>query len=203
VWRNRTLAEAFEKIGFAERSGQGLDDIFERAIKDGKGLPDLSKSTKDIVRLSIPAQVKDKDFILYLERIINERQILLSFEEIYELEKIREFQKIEKPEFKDKFIKLGVIESIGKGRGTKYILSNRYYETIGQSGKHTRIKGLNRDQFKELILNHIREGKPSRRTDFMTGFSEYKPKDISNILQELKREDKIIFIGNRTWVIKE
>ena len=163
----------------------------------------MTKSTKDMVRLSIPAQVKDKDFILYLERIINERQILLSFEEIYELEKIREFQKIEKPEFKDKFIKLGIIESIGKGRGTKYILSNRYYETIGQSGKHTRIKGLNRDQFKELILNHIREGKPSRRTDFMTGFSEYKPKDISNILQELKREDKIIFIGNRKWVIKE
>lgn len=203
AWRNRTLAEAFEKVGFAERSGQGMDDIFEQAIKDGKGMPDLTKSTKDMVRLSIPAQVKDKDFILYLERIINERQVLLSFEEIYELEKIRESQKIEKPESRDKFIKLGIIEPIGKGRGTKYILSNRYYETIGQSGKHTRIKGLNRDQFKELILNHIREGKPSRRVDFMTGFSEYKPKDISNILQELKREEKIIFIGSRKWVIKE
>jgi len=203
AWRNRTLAEAFEKVGFAERSGQGLDDIFEQAIKDGKGLPDLSKSTKDIVRLSIPAQVKDKDFILYLERIINEHQVLLSFEEIYELEKIRESQKIEKPEFRDKFNKLGIIESVGKGRGTKYILSRRYYETIGQSGKHTRIKGFNRNQLKELILNHIREGKPSQRADFMTGFAEYKPKDISNILQELKKEEKIVFIGNRKWTVKD
>jgi len=203
AWRNRTLAEAFEKIGFAERSGQGLDDIFERSIKDGKGLPDLSKTTKDMVRLSIPAQVKDKDFILYLERITNERQMLLSFEEIYELEKIREHQRIEKPEFKDKFIKLGIIEPIGKGRGTKYILSSRYYENIGQSGKHTRIKGFNRNQLKELIFNHIREGKPSQRTDFMTGFSEYKPKDISNILQELKKEEKIVFIGNKKWAAKE
>lgn len=206
AWRNRTLAETFEKIGFAERSGQGLDDIFERAIKDGKGLPNLSQSTKDMVRLSIPAQVKDKDFILYLERIINEHQVLLSFEEIYELEKIREYQKIEKPEFKDKFIRLGMIEPIGKGRGTKYILSRRYYETIGQSGKHTRIKGLNRDQIKELILNHINEGKPAHRIDLITGFSECKAKDISNILQELKKAGKITFIGDPKtgrWLAKK
>ena len=205
-WRNRILAEIFEKIGFAERSGQGLDDIFQKAIEDGKGLPNLNQSTKDMVRLSIPAQVKDKDFILYLERIINEHQILLSFEEIYELEKIREWQKIEKPEFKDKFIRLGIIESIGKGRGTKYILSRRYYETIGQSGKHTRIKGLNRDQVKELILNHIKEGKPARRIDLITGFSECKPKDISNILQELKKAGEITFIGEPKtgrWLAKK
>lgn len=197
VWRNRTLAEAFEKVGFAERSGQGLDDIFEKSIKDGKGLPDLSKTTKDMVLLAIPAQVKDKDFILYLERIINERQELLSFEEIYELEKIREFKKTERPEFRDKFIKLGIIESIGKGRGTKYILSKRYYETIGQSGKHTRIKGLNRNQIKELIINHISEGKPAHRIDLITGFSECRPQDISNILQELRKTGRIYFKGDR------
>ncbi len=197
AWRNRTLAEAFEKIGFAERSGQGLDDIFERSIKDGKGLPDLSKTTKDMVLLAIPAQVKDKDFILYLERIINERQELLSFEEIYELEKIREFKKTERPEFRDKFMKLGIIESIGKGRGTKYILSKRYYETIGQSGKHTRIKGLNRNQIKELIINHISEGKPAHRIDLITGFSECNPQDISNILQELRKAGRIYFKGDR------
>lgn len=197
AWRNRNIAEAFEKIGFAERSGQGLDDIFEQAIRDGKGLPDLTKSTKDTVRLSIPAQIKDKDFILYLERIINERQVLLSFEEIYELEKIREFQKIEKPEFRDKFINLGIIEPIGKGRGTKYILSSRYYETIGQSGKHTRLKGLNRNQIKELIVNHISEGKPAHRNDFITGFSECSPQDISNILQELRKTGRIFFKGAR------
>ena len=160
AWRNRLLAENFEKIGFAERSSQGLDDIFEQSIRDGKGLPDLSQSDSNTVRLYIPAQVKDKNFILYLERITNEYQASLSFEEIYELEKIREYQKTAKPEFKNKFLQLGIIESVGKGRGTKYILSQRYYETIGQSGKHTRLKGLSRDQIKALILNHIKEGKP-------------------------------------------
>lgn len=206
IWRNRALAETFEKIGFAERSGQGLDDIFKQSICDGKGSPDLSKSDFDTVRLFIPAKVKDKDFILYLERIINERQMSLSFEEIYELEIIRKSQKVEKPEFKNKFMRMGIIESTGKGRGTKYILSRRYYETMGQSGKHTRIKGLNRNKIKELILNHVREGKPSRRMDLISGFPEYNPQDISNILQELRNGGKIFFEGepkSGVWRIKE
>jgi ATP-dependent DNA helicase RecG len=195
AYRNRLLAEVMEKAKMAERSSQGLDDIFEKAIRDGKGMPDLSKSDAYSVRLVIPAQVKDKDFILFLERIVHEKQIGLSFEEILELERIREGLKIERPEFKKKFLELGFIEPVGKGRGTRYILSRRYYETIGQSGKHTRLRGLSRDQMKELILNHIREGKPSSRADLLCGFSEYKPMDISNILQELKRADKIEFKG--------
>jgi len=202
AWRNRLLAESFEKIGFAERSSQGLDDIFEQSIRDGKGLPDLSLSDSHAVRLFIPAQIKDKNFILYLERVTNDHQVSLSFEEIYELEKIRENQKTEKPEFKNKFLQLGIIESIGKGRGTKYILSKRYYEIIGQSGKHTRLKGLSREQIKAMILNHINEGKPCTVESLLTGFSECKPKDLSNMLQELKRAKKISFDGSRrqgTW----
>jgi ATP-dependent DNA helicase RecG len=126
---------------------------------------------------------------------MNERQASLSFEEILELEKVREGKKVGRPGFKDRFLSLGIIESVGKGSGTKYILSRRYYETVGQSGKHTRIKGLGRNQLKELILNHIRDRKPSQRADLIGGFSECSPQDISNILQELKRAGKISFEG--------
>ncbi|MFH1664830.1 MAG: RNA-binding domain-containing protein [Candidatus Omnitrophota bacterium] len=202
-WRNRLLAEALEKIGLVERSSQGLDDIFEQAIRDGKGLPDISQNEVHAVRISIPAQVKDKDFILYLERVSNERQISLSFEEIYELERIREGQKVSKSEFKDKFFRLGLIEQVGKGRGSKYILSQRYYETIGKSGKYTRLKGLQRGHIKQLILNHIKQGKPCNVRSLSEGFPEYAAKDFSNILQELKRDGKIYFDGSSklegTW----
>lgn len=204
-WRNRLLAEAMEKVGFVERSSQGLDDIFEQSIRDGKGVPDFNKSKSYSVILSIPAQVKDKDFILYLERVSNDRQISLSFEEICELENIREKQKVSTPEFKEKFIQLGIIESIGKGRGTRYILSQKYYETIGESGRHTRIKGLTRDRVKELILNHIKDGKSCNVSNLKGAFPEYSPKDFTNMLQELKRDGKIYFEGkskqNGLWKI--
>lgn len=197
AYRNRLLAEVMEKAKMAERSSQGLDDIFEKAIRDGKGMPDLSKSDAYSVRLIIPAQVKDKDFVLFLERVVNEKQITLSFEEIYELENIREHQKIEKPEFRKKFLETGIIEKVGKARGMKYILSRQYYEAIGKSGRHTRLKGLSRERIKEMIFVHIKEGKPSRREDLMSGFPEYKPRDITNMLQELKRDGKIVFKGSK------
>lgn len=204
AYRNRLLAEVMEKAQMAERSSQGLDDIFEKAIRDGKGMPDLSKSDAYSVRLIIPAQVKDKDFVLFLERVVNEKQINLSFEEIYELEKIREHQKFEKPEFRNKFIEAGIIEKVGQTSGMKYIISRQYYESIGKSGQHTALRGLPRERIKEMILIHIRKGKPSQREDLMSGFPECKPRDITNILQELKKDGKIVFKGSKktgSWYI--
>ena len=196
-WRNRLLAESFDKIGFAERSSQGLDDIFEKAIRDGKGLPDLSQSDSYTVRLSIPAQVKDKDFILYLERIGNERQIHLSFEEIYELEKIRENKKIENVEFKRKFLQMGIVERVGQTRGAKYILSHKYYVHKGKSGVYTRLRGLSREHKKELILEHLKKNKKGFAKEFKDAFDELNASDVSNLLRELKQEGKVIHEGSK------
>ena len=62
-----------------------MDDIFGSTIKEGKGMPDLSESDAFSVLLKIPAKVKDKEFILFLERVTKDKEIILSFEEIYEL----------------------------------------------------------------------------------------------------------------------
>jgi len=156
-WRNRCIAETLEKSGLVERSGQGMDDIFESTIKEGKGLPDLSGSNDFSVRLKIPAQVKDKNFILFIEKITREKQTTLSFDEIYKLEKIREHQPVTEIEYKRKFLDIGIIERVGKTRGAKYILSHKYYTHAGKIGEHTRIAGLEREQKKTLILNYLKK----------------------------------------------
>ena len=204
-WRNRLLAESFGKIGFAERSSQGLDDIFEKAIRDGKGFPDLSKSDSHTVRLSIPAQVKDKDFILYLERVTNERQVNLSFEEICELEKIRENQKVDNIGSKNKFLQLGIIEQVGRTSGARYILSHQYYLHEGKSGLYTRLRGLSREHKKELILQHLKKNERGYARDFKDAFGELNATDISNLLRELKQNGKIVHEGSRRtgyWRLK-
>ena len=204
-WRNRVLAEAFEKIGLAERSSQGLDDIFEKAIRDGKGLHDLSKSDSSTVCLRIPAQVKDKDFILYLERITNERQVHLSFEEIFELEKIRESQKTGNIEFKNKFLQLGIIEQTGRTKGARYILSHKYYVHKGKSGVYTRLLGTSREYKKEVILQHLRKNEKGLARDFQDIFNELRATDVSNLLRELKQDGKIVHEGSRKtgyWRLK-
>ncbi|MDP2682760.1 MAG: putative DNA binding domain-containing protein [Deltaproteobacteria bacterium] len=203
-WRNRRIAETFEKAGLVERSGQGMDDIFENTIKEGKGLPDLSGSDDFSVRLRIPAQVKDKNFILFIEKITREKQIILSFDEIYELEKIREHQPVTDVKFKKKFLDIGIIERVGKTSGAKYILSHKYYAHAGKIGEHTRLRGISREKCKTLILEHLEKNKGYLQ-DLCFTFNELKPMDISNLLQELKNDNKIVHIGSsRTgyWKLK-
>lgn len=205
-WRNRMIAETFEKAGLAERSGQGVDDIFESTIKEGKGMPDLTESDTHLVRLRIPAQVKDKNFIFFLEKVARSKQLILSFEQIYELEKIREQQRVPKLKYTSKFLELGIIESIGRTRGTKYILSHKYYAQEGKVGTHTRLTGLSRNQIKELILNHLRKNRKGVMKDFLDAFRDLKQQDLNNLLQELKRAGKVIHEGARRsgyWVLRE
>ena len=198
-WRNRCIAEAFEKAELVERAGQGMKDIFESAIREGKGLPDLSDSDAFSVTLKIPAQVKDEKFILFLEKIVKEKQVLLSFEEIFELEKIRAHHKIEDVENKKKFLEMGLIEKIGKTKDARYILSHKYYVHEGKAGIHTRLVGIPRDKQKELILRHLTKNNKGYSMDFQDIFPELQPMDISNLLRELRNDGKIMHIGSKKY----
>ena len=195
AWRNRRLAETLEKARLVERSGQGLNDIFEKTIRDGKGLPVLY-GDDFIVRLKIPAQIRDPKFISFLEKIMKEKQISFSFDEIYALERVRENGTIERLEFKNRLLDLGIVEKVGRGRGTKYILSHRYYASVGRVGLHTRLRGLSRDERKQLILKHLQKNEQGTLAEFQEAFEDLKPMDISNLLRELKMEGKIVHAGS-------
>src|SRR3989338_5848781 len=206
AWRNRRIAEVFQKVGLVERSGQGMDQIFESTIRDGKGLPDLSGSDSSQVSLEIPARVKDKNFILFLEKIGHEKQTFFSFGEIYQLELLREKKILSDLKFKERFLELGVVEKVGRTSGVKYILSHRYYQHEERPGLYTRIRGLSREHKKELILEHIRREGSGKKKDFKDAFTDLKTSDISNLLQELKNDEKIERIGSDRagyWQVKD
>lgn len=204
-WRNRAIAETFEKAGLVERSGQGIDDIFANSINEGKGMPDFNGSDEYSVCLHIPAQVKDKNFIIFLEKVTREKQITLSFEEIFELEQIRQQKIITQLESKDKFLELGLIEKVGRTKGAKYILSHQYYTYSGKAGVHTRLTGISREQKKELILNHIHRNGKGYIRDLIDALN-IERKDVNNLLVELKKVGKIDFVGSKKsghWILKD
>ena len=199
--RNRLLAETFQKI-FAgvERSGQGADKIFDLTIRDGKGSPDYSESDAHTVRLIVPAMLKDENFVKYLSKISNEKQVSLSLDDIMLLEKIREGQRegITLKTVKH-LLDQGLIELHGKTRGAQYVLARRFYTESGILGQRTRRIGLSRDQNKELILEHIRKHGSGRMMEFKQIFPELMTWDIKNLLQELKKAGRIEKVGQRRW----
>ena len=58
--RNPQLADALKRIGLAERTGRGIDRIFEGSLIFGRPLPDYSASTSVTVSLFIQRSKPDR-----------------------------------------------------------------------------------------------------------------------------------------------
>ena len=64
--RNRTLADAFKRVGYVERSGRGVDRIFEGQVRYGRPLPDYSRTTGQQVVVELPRDPADREFLTAL-----------------------------------------------------------------------------------------------------------------------------------------
>lgn len=205
-WRNRLIMEALSYTDLVERSGQGIDYIFEATIRDGKGMPTFDGTDGYSVQVNIPASVLDTNFVRFVEKAINEKQVSLSVQEWIELESVRVSGKISFTHHRKKFLELGLIEQVDKTKGARYILSQRYYEHIGRKGIHTREAGLSRDAKKQLILEHLQRHGQVQRQELRDAFPTVPLRKLSGILQDLKDSNRIEHIGSRKtgyWIRKK
>ncbi|MCL2820394.1 MAG: hypothetical protein FWD38_06135 [Oscillospiraceae bacterium] len=71
--RNKLIADIFKLCGLVERSGQGMNLIYESAIKNAKPLPDFNGSDMYFVMLTLTGQVISTDMLSYIKKIDEER----------------------------------------------------------------------------------------------------------------------------------
>lgn len=195
VWRNRLLAESLEKANLMERSSQGIDTIFRRAIENGKGTPRIEVTHDPSVKLTIPAQLVDQEFVRFLERVINEKQQTLSVKEIIELESIRTDGMKKGLSHAEKFVNLGIVEKTGRGRGVRYILSRRYYEHTNSKGKYARIVGLPREVRRSIIVEYLKKNHMVKNAELQDAMPDVTPGEISSILKGMRRDGIIEYVG--------
>lgn len=68
--RNPVLADCLKRSGLTERSGRGIDRIFEGSLRFGRPLPDYSESNESYVRVMIPRAEPDLRFIRFLRTYV-------------------------------------------------------------------------------------------------------------------------------------
>jgi ATP-dependent DNA helicase RecG len=195
--RNRLIAEVLQHLGFVQRAGQGMDTIFRETIHDGKVFPDLSESDTHQVALKVPAQIKNDAFIKYLERLSTEKQLNFSLNDLIDLQSLESgAQNLDRDQIQ-KFLDMGIIEKAGRTKATKYLLSHHYYKSQGTIGEYTRLAGLSRDVKKQLILSHLAKNNlGSSLNEIAQAFPEMPRQNVSNLLQELKTDNKIVSKGH-------
>jgi ATP-dependent DNA helicase RecG len=198
--RNRRIAEAFARCGLVERSGQGMNRIFEACIRESKSKPDFTHTDAYHVWLTLNGEVQHPEFLRFLEKLGKERlesfttQDLLVIDQIFRDEPVSEC-------FKGNLSRLvdaGVIEQISRGRGTRYVLSRRFYEFIGKKGAYTRKRGLDRETNKALLEKHISDNdkKGSRFRDLMEVLPALSIGQVKVLLGELKDEARVHCVGS-------
>ncbi len=197
--RNRRLAEAYAKCGLIERSGQGMNLMYERSILQSKPLPDFQGTSAYDVRLTLHGTVGDPAFVRFMERIGQEQFQSFSTYDFLVLDHIHHERNI--PEqlrsVVQRLVEYGVVERIGRGRGARYMLSRALYAQMGKKGTYTRRRGLDRATNKALLLQHIQESvEHGAKFDELQQVTPVLSRgQIQALLRELKDENKVINKG--------
>ena len=94
-------------------------------------------------------------------------------------------------------IAAGAVESLGRGRGTRYILARGLYAALGGKGVYTRKKGLDRGTNKALLLKHIQDNATSgaQMEEFRQVLPALSRSRIQVLLRELREERLVHSVG--------
>jgi ATP-dependent DNA helicase RecG len=201
--RNRRLAEALAKCGLIERSGQGMNLMFETAIRQGKALPSFAGTAAHEVRLTLDGKVSSPAFVRFLERIGEQTLRSFSTDDFLTLDALHREQPL-KDALKERLpglVAVGAVEAMGRGKGVRYMLSKALYAAMGAKGTHTRKKGLDHETNKALLLKHVssqgREGAPL--ADLRQVLPALPGSAVQSLMNELRKEGSVYLEGQRRW----
>lgn len=206
--RNVVLADAMKRIGLAERTGRGIDRIYEGSLLNGRLLPDYSKSTATRVELFIPKGPTDKAFV---QMVSTEQKRLGRSLPIYSLLVLNALKNLSRASIRDvaEYLNIdenrarvsletladsGMIEAGGNGRGRYYMLGADYYRNTDNPNEYIRRKDIDSIRHSELVLQLAKQQKTVSRKD-VVDLLHITPPQAYRLLQKLVLEDKLIPIG--------
>lgn len=206
--RNQALADALKRIGLAERTGRGIDRIFEGSIIYGRPLPDYSESTERYVKLFIQRAEPDLEFARMISNEENRIGRMLPINSLLILSALQTQRRASVHELADiihisvartranieRLLESGLVEATGNGKARVYILSAKVYREQDNSAGYVRQTGIDKLKYDELVL------KLAKQQGYITRDNVSELLNISNsqayrILKKLADKGKLVLLG--------
>jgi ATP-dependent DNA helicase RecG len=207
--RNPLLADIIKRIGLAERTGRGIDRIFEGMLRYGRPAPDYSMSNSYNVSVFMVNAAADLDF---LKMVVEQDDKLgtMPIDSLIILSRLREERRVttadlvpsvQKPETKvratlEMLVETGFLEPHGTGRGRTYTLSTAYYRNTGAKAAYIRQAGFSAIQQEQMVLSYIDTHGSIKRADVME-LCHVTQDQAYKLLLRLKKRGDIDQIGTR------
>lgn len=208
--RNPALADAMKRIGLAEKTGRGIDRIYEGSIMFGRPWPDYTESTSRTVKLFIQRAKANLPFA----KLINDEQkrqqkplsiytlmvlSLLNSERRCGLDRIIEVTNLSENKVRsaiENMIEIGLIEASGNGKNRSFILGKKVYQETNESIKYVRQTDIDSIRRPELIMKLAETQQGMITKQDVMDLLKISPAQAYSLLKQLKDENKIILVNS-------
>lgn len=214
--RNPLLADIIKRIGLAERTGRGIDRIFEGMLRYGRTAPDYSMSSAYTVAVRMSAANADAEFLRMIVQREEQIGTAMPIDSLIILSRLRNERRlrttdlarsVQKPETVvrgtlEKLVEAGVVEAHSTGKGRTYTLSVKVYQGAGEKAAYVRQAGFEPIQQEQMVLNFIDTHGSIKRADVIE-LCHISPDQAYKLLTKLKKKDLIKQAGERKGAIYE
>lgn len=206
--RNPLLADIVKRIGLAERTGRGIDRIYEGMLRYGRPAPDytmsdassvvlrLAKSDADTAFLEMILTYEERtgaampiDSLIILSRLRQERRLTTS-DLAADTQKSEQATRITL----EKLVEAGLIDAHGVGRGRSYTLSAKVYKKAGQTAAYVRQTGFDPIQQEQMVLKFVEKHGRVKRAEVVE-LCKISPFQATRLLKRLAEDGKIDPMG--------
>ena len=203
LYRNPFLADAMVELNLIDTQGGGIKRMFETQRRRSFPLPDYNLDTPGEVSVSISGRILDERYT----RLLMEQQGLTLLD-VMLLDRVQKGQVIEHADHQ-RLKRVGLVE----GRYPNGIVAGALANATGEAARHIRERGFNKQYYVDLVLALLTEYGPVGRREIDELLlpklpdrlsDQQKRRKVHNLLQELRRTDKIANQGSRAapnWVI--
>ena len=208
--RNPVLADALKRIGHAEKTGRGIDRIFEGSIVFGRPLPDYSETTSTYVKLFIQRAEPDLAFtkmisneenrlgrslpinsLLILSALQSQRRLTIA--EIAEVTNIGE---IRAKAVVEKLVEAGLVDASGNNKARFYILSSKVYKEQDNIVGYVRQTGIDAVKYEAWIMELIQKQGGKITRDNVVELLNVTPPQAYRLLKKMSDKGRIKLVGN-------
>lgn len=197
-YRNSFLANAMVNLNMIDTIGSGIKKLFNIQRDKFFPLPEYDLSDHK-VKVTITGKVLDSN---YARKLAEDKT--LSLFEIMLLDKVQKNKKLTNEEYK-----LLKSKNLIEGKRNNYFISSTIAEITNQKPDYMKLRGINDDYCKKIIIDYIKKFKTAKKADLEEILLEklgdsmtdiQKKNKIKNILQSLRR-DGVIEPHGKEWIL--
>jgi len=203
--RNLALADALKRIGLAERTGRGVDRIYQELLEAGRAAPNYRQSSLDDVVLQLSTQPANLQVVALWQAQQRQSGAPLGLLSLLLLHTLHEQRRLttaqlaeslhrEEPTIRrhlEQLVEAELVAAQGQGRGRSYTLSQKVYQAFDQEGGYQRQTALSPEEIDQRILQLAREHETLRRKDLIQALG-LEENQATHALQRLCKRSALI-----------